>query len=137
MSIERSEPATAVQVVDDVGIVPLPAEFTVAIEAFRVHLVSELGRSPHTVRAYLGDVTRLLRHTREHGATSLTDLDLTDLRGWLAQEGMGVLLIEHNVRFVTQLCHHIYVLDSGRMIASGTPTEVINDPAVITAYLGA
>ena len=88
MSIERSEPATAVQVVDDVGIVPLPAEFTVAIEAFRVHLVSELGRSPHTVRAYLGDVTRLLRHTREHGATSLTDLDLTDLRGWLAQEGM-------------------------------------------------
>jgi branched-chain amino acid transport system ATP-binding protein len=55
----------------------------------------------------------------------------------LARGGMGVLLIEHNVRFVTRLCDHVYVLDSGRMIASGTPSQVISDPAVITAYLGA
>jgi branched-chain amino acid transport system ATP-binding protein len=35
------------------------------------------------------------------------------------------------------LCHQVYVLDSGRMIASGTPAEVVSNPAVITAYLGA
>jgi len=63
--------------------------------------------------------------------------ELGEIFSGLARAGMGVLLIEHNVRFVTQLCHQIYVLDSGRMIASGTPTEVVNNPAVITAYLGA
>lgn len=54
----------------------------------------------------------------------------------LAREGMGVLLIEHNVRFVTQLCDNLYVLDSGQMIASGVPEAVLNNPVVITAYLG-
>ena len=55
----------------------------------------------------------------------------------LAAGGMGILLIEHNIRFVTRLCSHIYVLDSGRLIAQGGAAEVLNDPAVIAAYLGA
>ena len=55
----------------------------------------------------------------------------------LAQGGMGVLLIEHNVRFITRLCDNVYVLDAGKIIASGTPREVVRNPAVITAYLGA
>lgn len=54
----------------------------------------------------------------------------------LAKSGIGVLLIEHNMRFVFGLCDYVYVLDTGEMIASGTPDEVVNDPAVITAYLG-
>ena len=66
---------------------PLPPEFEDALAAFTVHLDGELGRSPHTVRAYVGDVTRMLRHARDAGAVHLADLDLTDLRGWLAQEG--------------------------------------------------
>jgi len=64
----------------------LPVAFREAVEAFAVHLDRELGRSRHTVRAYCGDVERMLRHARAHGAASLRDLDLTDLRGWLAQE---------------------------------------------------
>ena len=65
----------------------LPDDCREALDAFAVHLDRELGRSRHTVRAYRGDVARLLRHARAQGATSLRDLDLTDLRGWLAQEG--------------------------------------------------
>jgi branched-chain amino acid transport system ATP-binding protein len=54
----------------------------------------------------------------------------------IARSGIAVLLIEHNIRFVTKLCEEIYVLDYGRIIASGPPQKVVKDPAVIAAYLG-
>ena len=56
----------------------------------------------------------------------------------LATEGQGlaVFLIEHNMRFVTELCDYVYVLDSGQLIAQGSADQVINDPVVIKAYLG-
>ena len=54
----------------------------------------------------------------------------------LAKEGKGVLLIEHNVRFVSDLCTMIYVLDGGRLISHGPPKDVLNDPVVKSAYLG-
>ena len=54
----------------------------------------------------------------------------------LARSGIGVLLIEHNMRFVTSICEHVYVLDGGRLIAEGAPDAVVADPAVIAAYLG-
>jgi integrase/recombinase XerC len=66
--------------------VVLPTDMLEALDAFSTHLTAELGRSEHTVRAYVGDVTRLLTFTRQQGATSLEDLDLADLRGWLADE---------------------------------------------------
>ncbi|HET7900408.1 MAG TPA: tyrosine-type recombinase/integrase [Candidatus Nanopelagicales bacterium] len=75
----------------EVQVAPVQADLTAdmeeALAAFATHLDSELGRSPHTVRAYVGDVRRLLGFARVHGATALADLDLADLRGWLAVEG--------------------------------------------------
>lgn len=61
---------------------------------------------------------------------------LAEIFRGFAAAGKGVLLIEHNVRFVARLCSHIYVLDGGRLISQGTPDHVLNDPVVITAYLG-
>ena len=54
----------------------------------------------------------------------------------LRDEGMTVLLIEHNVPFVSSICEDVHVLSHGQLIASGTPEEVVADHAVVEAYLG-
>ena len=62
----------------------LPAEFATAIDRFERHLRLEATRSPHTVRAYLGDVVGYLDHLAKLGGTRPGDMTLANLRGWLA-----------------------------------------------------
>jgi ABC-type branched-subunit amino acid transport system ATPase component len=62
---------------------------------------------------------------------------VADLLRSLCREGMTILLIEHNMSFVMSLCSRITVLDFGKVLTTGSPTEVRTCHEVIEAYLGA
>ncbi|MFL6106213.1 MAG: tyrosine recombinase XerC [Marmoricola sp.] len=64
----------------------VPEQFAAVLAEYERHLVSERDLTPHTVRAYLGDVSGMLAHATALGLTSLDDLDIRTLRSWLANQ---------------------------------------------------
>jgi integrase/recombinase XerC len=70
-------------------IVQQPAWVGERLSEFQRHLAAERGLSPHTVRAYLGDVASLLEHAYAAGLGALADLDVSVLRAWLSAQHSG------------------------------------------------
>ena len=52
------------------------------------------------------------------------------------ERGVSVLLVEQNVNKALEIAHNAYVIEQGRVIASGRPEILINDPSISEAYLG-
>lgn len=60
-----------------------------------------------------------------------------DLVKSIRDSGISIVLVEHVIKAITGACDRVIVLDAGRRLAEGTPDAIVNDPAVIEAYLGA
>ena len=71
-----------------------------------------------------------MRGTRNRDELKQLIRDLRD------NHSISVLLIEHDMKLVMDISDHIFVINQGSPLASGTPEQVRNNPAVIKAYLG-
>ena len=86
-------------------------------------------------RALVSDPKVLLLDEPAGGISAADMADLGRLiRSWVPER--TILLVEHHMELVMEVCDLIWVLDAGKVIASGTPDQVRNDPAVLAAYLG-
>ena len=70
------------------------------------------------------------------GMTPTEKAHMIDLIRKVHQQGITILMVEHDMRSVMELCNYISVLDFGKLLVEGLPVEIQNNEAVITAYLG-
>jgi branched-chain amino acid transport system ATP-binding protein/branched-chain amino acid transport system permease protein len=103
--------------------------------------VREIGLGFHKLielaRASGGEPALLLLDEPAVGLTTEEVQRLAAALERLRAEGAAILVVEHNIDFVSTIADEVLVMESGRLIARGTPAQVIADPAVQEAYFGA
>ena len=124
-----SPSAVTDEVIDQVGLVAVQGERVDTMPTGTARLVE-------VARALAARPRLLLLDEPSAGLNEAETTDLSELLTRLSATGIGVLVVEHDMRFVMGTCDHIHVLDFGRVIASGGPDEIQGNPAVRSAYLG-
>ena len=93
-------------------------------------------RKLEIARAMATDAKLLLLDEPAAGMNASETKELLDFIKLQQKNGYTILLIEHDMNLVMNISDRVYVLDYGKLIASGTPVEIANDPRVVEAYLG-
>ncbi|MFD6884226.1 ABC transporter ATP-binding protein [Rhodococcus sp. NPDC060084] len=93
-------------------------------------------RVVEVARALMTDPQILLLDEPASGQTEQETEEFAALLTGLADDGLAICLVEHDIPLVMKICSTIHVLDYGAVLASGIPDEIKNDPTVINAYIG-
>jgi branched-chain amino acid transport system ATP-binding protein len=100
------------------------------------HLSTGQARMVELARALVGQPKVLLLDEPASGLDAAETEVFGALLGEIVGDGLAVLIVEHDVPLVMKVCSRLFVMDLGRVIASGAPDVVRNDEKVIAAYLG-
>ena len=130
-SRDKEDPAARTDAI--IGRIGLRATADVRVTA----LPTGQGRLVELGRALACKPTVLLLDEPASGQDDSETEQFARLLRELADEGVAVVLVEHDVQLVMAVCDVISVLDFGRVIANGTPADIQSDEAVLAAYLGA
>jgi branched-chain amino acid transport system ATP-binding protein len=127
---DEPDPArTAAQVLERVGLTARAEERVDALSTGLLRLVE-------VARALASRPSLLLLDEPGSGLDATESEALGTLLLDLVDDGMAILLVEHDVELVMRVCQQLHVLDFGEVIASGTASQVQRNPAVQAAYLG-
>ena len=106
------------------------------VNEFAKNLPYGAQRRLEIARALATEPSILLLDEPAAGMNPQETAELDNLITKIRDEGLSILLIEHDMKLVMSLSDYIFVVDYGKKIAEGTPDEIRNNPAVIKAYLG-
>ena len=70
------------------------------------------------------------------GIDPIAVIEIQRIIGFLKARGIGVLITDHNVRETLGICDHAYIINDGHVLATGTPSEIVNNADVRRVYLG-